>query len=190
MKCRFVFAVLLFTSLAGCAGISAVDAGKPVSLGDGTFVEVQQRWTRMRDSEGTLWTIDGLNLNELHFFLDVRADRPITPIPGRANRDLPTYKKDMLPDDVMVLTANTLPLKRPWTQVRTSNLRPAAFGSAKGFRFDVDFVADGLEMKGAALARQHGEHLDLLLFIGPSEFYFGRDMPAVEKIFESIRTEG
>src|ERR1044071_9937415 len=48
-------------------------------------------------------------------------------------------------------------------QVQTKALRPAAFGTAKGFRFDMSFTSpDGLQMQGMALACQRNGRLDLI----------------------------
>jgi hypothetical protein len=186
MKTRLIAAVLLCLSLSACGGISLVDGGKPVSVGDGVQVDPQIRWTKLPVDSGTLWTVDGMGLNELRFLFDVRPDRPLMRVPRFSASDLPQYKKDMLPDDVMELTISTL-TKGGYQQVRGTNLRPGTFGTAKGFRFDLDFVADGLIMKGTAMARQHAGHLDLILFVAPTEYYFGRDTALVEKLFASVQ---
>jgi hypothetical protein len=186
MNMRILAVAALCLPLAACGGASLVDAGKPVSIGDGIQVDPQMRWTKLSAQSGILWTVDGMGLNELRFFLEVKPDRPLMRVPGATAKELPQYKKDMLPDDILDLTVSTLS-KGGYEQVRGSNLRPVSFGSGKGFRFDLDFVSDSLTMKGVAIARQHADHLDLILFVAPTEYYFGRDTATVEKIFASLQ---
>jgi len=81
--------------------------------------------------------------------------------------------------------------KLGYHQVKTAHLRPAAFGAAKGFRFDMSYTTTtGLEMKAMALACQRNGKLDLIIFTAPDEYYFGRYAPVVEKIFDSVQVAG
>jgi hypothetical protein len=73
-------------------------------------------------------------------------------------------------------------------QLRTMALRPVPFGTTTGFRFDLAFTTkDGLQMKGTVLFAQRRNKLDVLLFVAPSEYYFDRYAPTVEKVFASVR---
>jgi hypothetical protein len=76
-------------------------------------------------------------------------------------------------------------------QIRTTALHPASFGQAMGFRGDLSFVArDGQQMRGTALFAQRQGKLDLIVYVAPDEYYFEHGLPAVEKVFASIRTAG
>jgi hypothetical protein len=97
------------------------------------------------------------------------------------------YNTTMLPDDVMEMIAGTLG-KAGNQQLRTSALRPVPFGAVTGFRFDLAFTTqDGLQMKGLALFAQRRKKLDVILFVAPSEYYYEKYAPTVEKIFASVR---
>ncbi len=63
---------------------------------------------------------------------------------------------------------------------------PAAFGPLSGFRFDLQFTTDALEMRGIALAARHNDRLDVMLFSAPDEYYFGKYSPVVEQLFSSV----
>jgi hypothetical protein len=175
-------------------------------VGDGITVDPEIEWTSaagpravipglglekllfltQRDTTG-VWTIDGLGLDELVFLTGVTAGDPLFRNPGAAPKDMVRYNTTMLPDDVMDMIAGTLG-KAGYQQLRTSNLRPVPFGAVTGFRFDLAYTTqDGLQMKGMVLFAQRGKKLDVILFLAPSEYYYDRYAPTVERIFSSVR---
>jgi hypothetical protein len=184
------FACLLLT---GCATFQAVEANKPFKVSNDITVDPQVDWARpselaaINTGGGTLWTIDGLGLDEVRFLTDIAQGRPILRLSGVATKDLGHYEPTMLPDDVMDLLATTLG-KAGNQQVRATNLRPAPFGSAPGFRFDLTYsTKDGLQMKGTALMAQRNKKLDLIVFVAPSEYYYDHYAPVVDRIFASVK---
>jgi hypothetical protein len=184
-----VFATALFLFLSGCMGFKAVDAAMTADVGDGVSVTPQIAWSKVNYGTGsaTVWTIDGLGLNEMRFLTGIKPGEPLMTIAGVAKKDSGAFQSTMLPDEVMELTASTLG-KLNYRQIRTAALRPAAFGAAMGFRFDVNFLNDdGLQFKGVALFAERQGKLDLFLFIAPAEFYFDHYAPTVEKVFASVQ---
>ena len=177
--------------LAGCRSFQAEGSNQTTYVGDDITVDLQMAWTRAvglgdRDTV-SVWTIDGLGLDELVFFSGVAAGAPLLRIPGVAQKDMVLYNATMLPDDVMDMIASTLG-KNGDQQVRTSALRPVPFGTVTGFRFDLAFTTeDGLQMKGMAFFAQRRKKLDVILFVAPSEYYYDQYTPTVEKIFSSVQ---
>jgi hypothetical protein len=184
---RCLVACLCLT-LAACAGFQSIDPGKPVDVGDEVSVDSQVQWAKFTGTNsGTLWTIDGFGLDELRFFNGIKSGDPLMQIPGVNRKDMVTYNMTMLPNDVMDLVTSTLG-KAGYQQVRSTGLRPAPFGTAAGFRFDLSFATkEGLQMKGAALIAQRRGKLDVVLYLAPAEFYYERYAPTVDRIFSSIR---
>jgi hypothetical protein len=174
-------------ALCGCASYRPVDADKAVPVGDGVFIQPQIQWANAvaPNIDGTVWTVDGLGLNELRFMTGVLPGRPLLEIGGVKNADLVHYQADMLPDDISELTVSTLQ-KMGYSQAHTANLKPAPFGPAQGFSFDFAASRNGLEMKGLALGAQRGGKLDLIVYLAPAEYYFDRYRVTVEKIFSSV----
>ena len=192
MKFRQIVTLFLCIAAAACQSFKPVEAMKAVDVGDGITVEPQVAWANAvgilnGGMSGTVWTIDGFGLNELRFLTGVTAGNPLLRINGVERKEMVAYSTTMLPDDIMEMTAGTLG-KAGDQQVRTSGLRPVPFGAATGFRFDLTFTAkDGLQMKGMALFAQRQNKLDLILFVAPSEYYYDRYVPTVEKVFSSVR---
>lgn len=208
MKIRILLLTVFCGMLAACQSVQQMGRNQTAYVGDGitvdpqivwtnaaglgehdTVVDFQMIWARAVDLGDTVsaWTIDGLGLDELLFFTGVAEGAPLLRLPGVAQKDMALYNATMLPDDVMDMIASTLG-KNGVQQLRTSALQPVPFGTVTGFRFDLAFTTeDGLQMKGMALFAQRRKKLDAILFLAPSEYYFGQYAPTVEKIFSSVR---
>ncbi len=185
----FLAALLL---LYGCATPAYTDIhpSEAVAVGDGVTVTPQIEWGKatITGFSGTLWTVDGAGLDALLFFIGVPGHPLIETKDTKAESHV--YEANMLPEDVAELTAANFG-KLGYEQVKTSRLRPAPFGTAKGFRFEMAYTtAAGLEMKAMALACQRNGRLDLIVFTAPKEYYFAHYAPKVEQIFGSVQVAG
>jgi len=187
-----IFAIgALFFVLAGCATYETVKTGARAQVGADVSVDPQISWAKVliANTSGTLWTIDGVGLNELYFFTDIKQGKPLITVTGEKSKETRLYAANMLPNDVMDMLVSTVG-KLGYVNVRATALAPAKFGAVKGFRFNLDFATrSGLEMRGMAIAAQRGNRLDLILFSAPAEYYFGRYAPTVEKIFSSVQAK-
>jgi hypothetical protein len=188
---KFARLLVIGTALlaAGCAAYTAIDASKPVTVGNKVTVTPQIAWAQAASPgvSGTVWTADGVALDALMFFTGIAPGQPLIKVSGVDKKEVRAYQAGMVPDDVMELLASNIG-KLGYRQIATSNLRPAPFGKSEGFRFDLTgTTGDGLEMKGVAIFTQRGGKLDLILFIAPNEYYFGRYSETVERIFASIQ---
>ncbi len=187
-RLKLAGACLALTMLSGCAGADLVEAGKPADLGDGVSVIPTTAWARIHaPGMDPLLTIDGIGLNELHYYTGIAAGKPIFSVAGVSDKEAGLYSPDMLPNDVMDLLVGNL-TKSGNQDVRASNLAPAKFGTSNGFKFDLAYVtANGLDMRGEVLALQHDKKLDLLLYVAPEEYYFAYREPAVQQLFTTVQ---
>jgi hypothetical protein len=72
--------------------------------------------------------------------------------------------------------------------VSATNLRPARYGDIDGLRFDAEATGDnGLIYHGTFGAAERKGRLTLFFWMAPVEYYHGRDIAAVEHMFQSIR---
>ena len=194
MRIAYFATAVALLALAGCAtpGYKDVTADKSVEVGNGVLVNPQIEWGQasVPGFRGALWTVDGAGLDALMFFPGVPPGSALITPAHSEKVDEHTYAMTMLPDDVMELTAANLE-NLGYQQVHATALRPAPFGNSKGFRFDLSFTnADGLQMKGMALACQRNGRLDLIVFTAPQEYYFAHYAPTVEQIFGSLQVAG
>jgi hypothetical protein len=99
------------------------------------------------------------------------------------------FRADMTARDVMEAVAADLS-RRGVSRVATTDLRPVPFGADTGFRFAYSYVDErGLRMRGLAIAALREGKLDLLMFHAPEQYVFDHARVAVERTFESIRTQ-
>ncbi len=188
LRCLVIGAALLM--VAGCANFKLIPADKPVDVGDGVSVTTDIAWAEAPwpNVSGTVWTNDGVELDAMMFFTGIQEGKPLIKPDAVSTRELRVYQTTMIPDDVMELLSSNFG-HIGYQQIKTANLRPAPFGSVQGFRFDLDFLTkDGLQMKGTALAAQRNKTLDLIMFMAPDEYYYGRYSANAEKIFASVKT--
>lgn len=175
--------LLSLLCLAACTSIGDITPGHSIAVGDGVSLTADSEWSELTYSNTRLWTIDGVGLNELHFYTGIQSGKPL--FAGAGARDLPLYAADMPPSDIQDLVVVTLG-KSGYANVRATGLRPCRFGEG-GFCFDLAFAtASGLEMKGRAIAGHNKTRLELILFYAPAEYYYGASAPALDRLFATL----
>ncbi len=175
--------------LTACVAYQAVDPNEAVTISNRFSVTPQIAWAKQTavGSKDTIWTVDGVELNVLRFLPAIQEGDALIRQSGRRSEDIVPYKDDMLPNDVADLMVTDL-TKLGYQAVSYSNLAPASFGADTGFRFDlVMSTPGGLNMQGKVLAAQRDGGLDAIMYLAPSEYYFGKYAQTVEQIFRSVK---
>jgi hypothetical protein len=177
--------------LAACAGVTLAPPG-PYKAGEGLTVTLGREWS---DATGAqlqanrrvrLLTVDGPLLNRLYIGSGLRPNdwmvRPesrITPTP--------LYRSDMSPTELVEFVADSV-TALGYQRVETSGLRPAKLGEADALRFDLKGQTEaGLDISGTAVAAERNGRLYMILYLAPSEHYFGAGQAEVESIIASAR---
>jgi hypothetical protein len=193
-------AAVVALTLAACGGGPLVKAQTPVKIGNLQLVSPVD-WNQFAFGRERMWTRDGAFLNSLLIYTNIRDREELTLGPrryGKFRYEGQLYRADMSEVEVMELFVDKLK-SQGGVDVQSSALRPAPFGSRKGFRFELQwqtdtgdavFGAGGLNYRGMVLAETQGKTLSYLYFGAPAEFYFGRDKAHVEEIFKRIASTG
>jgi len=188
-RLKWLALAALFVLLAACAnGAQLVKAAHGVRVFDVAF-DTHLDWSREVYSRMELWTIDGLPLNEFVVISKVKpGEHVFLAAKERKGRpDGPWFREGMRPDEIRDVLLDAL-RQDGWTQVSASNLRPARFGDVDGLRFDVQLThVNGLVYRGTYAAAVHEGKLTHWFWMAPAEHYYGRDIAAVDKMFESAR---
>ncbi len=186
---KHLLLAVLFTLLVGCAsGGKLVTAAEGVRVFDLQF-DTSLDWARTRDARIELWTIDGMPLNEFVVISKVRPNEHVflAARERKSRPDGPWYRTGMRPDEIRDLLLDAM-RGDGWSHVSASNLRPARFGSVDGIRFDLELThGNGLQYRGTYAAAEHEGKLSHWFWIAPAEHYYGRDVAAVNRMFESAR---
>lgn len=180
---------LLAAALAACASITKAPAG-PIALGDGRSGVLDRDWsdvsaiTPWRPPSVQVLTVDGPLLNRLYI---ARGLKPGEGLQRQAAKEkpVPTYRTGMSPNEQVEFITDTLAVLG-YQRVETADLRPARLMGADAIRIDLAAKTEsGLEISGAAEVAEIGGRLYVLLFLAPSEHYYGAYLPNVEAIFRS-----
>jgi hypothetical protein len=187
LRAALLAAMVLLASCAGQGG-RLVPAGSGVKVFDLEF-DTTLDWARIRRPRMELWTIDGLPLNEFVVVSRVRPNEHV--FLGARERlrrpDGPWFRQGMRADEIRDVILDGL-RQEGWTNVSASNLRPAHFGSVAGLRFDAQLThANGLHYQATFGAAEHNGRLTHFFWAAPTEHYYGRDIAAVNRMFDSAR---
>jgi len=188
-RLKWLALAALFVLLAACAnGAQLVKAAHGVRVFDVAF-DTDLDWSREVYSRMELWTIDGLPLNEFVLVSKVRPDEHVFlgAHDKKKHPDGPWFREGMRPDEIRDVLLDGL-RQDGWQNVSASHLRPARFGDVEGLRFDLELThGNGLVYRGLACAAVHEGRLTHWFWIAPAEHYYGRDVAAVNAMFESAR---
>ena len=171
--------------------LTACAAAKPYSLVEArthpidTFYNVEPgvAWTAASSGNVEIWTIDGYDLENLRFFKGIPDGAPM--LAGGANEEQrPRFRVAMTPSETAEFVATSL----YGSGVTPLNVRPASFGGAPGFRFDVAYVTrDGVERKALAIGAVMNGRLHAIVYDGTSLHHFGKYRAEAERVIESVR---
>ena len=194
MRVPAVLLVILL-SASGCASYALIEPTR-TRIGESYSVDPQIKWTSLREGGRTeLWTVDGPALESLQFMKDVGDGQSLL---GRAifvderqvpEEKQPRFRATMTPSDIVELVVDTWSLFGA-SKIRTTGLRPAKFGNADGFRFELAFVwADGVEGEATAVGVVIKQRLQLIVYSGTRLYYFGKYRLIVDRLVESIHID-
>ncbi len=176
--------------LAGCATVTLAPAGAYKAERAFT-VTLARPWSDMtgmlmpRPPGVRLLTMDGPALNQLY----LASIAPGASLFRHADRDTPavTYRADMGDTELVEFVIDSLAVT--YQDPQAAALRPQALAGAPGIRFDIGARTQaGLNMSGTGLVARAGDKLNLIVFLAPSEHYFGAFQPEVESIIASATT--
>jgi len=181
-------ALLLLLTLAGCASNRLVKANAGIEVFD-MQLDTGLDWARIKRPRQELWTIDGMPLNRFVVISGIRPNEHVFLLRReRAHRpDGPWYRPGMRADEIRDVVLDAL-REGGWSNVQSSNFRPANFGGVAGLRFDATMTErNGLIYKGTFGAAEHGGRLTQFFWMAPGEYYYDRDVVAVNRMMDSIR---
>lgn len=175
---------------AGCASVTLAPAG-PYKAGASYSVTLGRAWSDITAASPNLQdgvrvlSIDGPLLNRLFLAVDIAPGQGVIKPPRRETR-APVYRADMTSREISEMLLETLSGMN-YQKVEEVELNPGKFLDGAGVR--VTFKAqtkEGLEMSALAVAAPRNGKLQAILFVAPSEYYFQRDLPEVERIISSV----
>lgn len=192
-RARAFIAMALAVLLAGCAAVSKVNTGEVV-LKNRLVVNVDGAWNQfergMADNTPT-WTVEGITVDAVQFYVALRDGEPIAPTPTGAKAAAPlAFKASMQPAEVATL------FQALWTRDGSSfkleKIAPAAFAGGNGFRFEYELVrkVDEVRLRGVAWGVVRNKELFLINYMAPRLSFFDRHLKRVEALAASAKVRG
>jgi hypothetical protein len=152
------------------------------TMGDAYTVQPRMAWSVYRSGKLETWTIDGFALETLRFFKGVDEGEPL--IRGGANEALRArFHGAMTMAEVSEFVAESLFGSR----FPPRNVRPAPFGGADGFRFEVSYGgAAGVKREAIVAGAVLDKRLHVIAYEGTALYHFGKYRDEVEHILGSV----
>ena len=184
---RFLFLIPILMFVASCTHIKMIEP-KPQEIGKAYQVNPTKQWNGLNKTSfqtvAEQWTKDGPLLNGISFWHNISNDDALFEERGV---EYPKFREDMRATEVMEFFVSSA-AKTGAVDFETSNLRPAKFGDADGFRFEYTYVTDdGLKMRGMVLAAVIEKKLQMMSFWATEAHYYEQNVEEVEKIFGSVQ---
>lgn len=184
---------LIITFLSACAtGPQLAETGM-YDTGDYN-IPLERNWTAydittQKGVKGKALTVDGPTLNAVFLYKGLKDGDALIRQSGYANRQpVPTYTSDMFELELVEFMIDTLERAQGMVNMETQNVEPTTFEGYDAVEFDFTGTnPDGLNVSGSALMGSTDEGLNIVLYMAPSVYYYGKLRNDVNVIFDSLR---
>jgi hypothetical protein len=197
MKKQHLIAVALALAVIpvapALAGWKLVEQGAATPVAKSTLTvtagEQWNRWSVRPIKKGEIWTLDGIQINELYFVSGLVGGEPLYREANKKEAPLPKFSAQMQLTDIPELfeSSNRLALNTSMFQI--TGTEPTTFGSGKGVKFTYKYAVNGspVERKGVAAAIIAGGKLYLISFTAIGRHFYERDRAKAEAIMASAK---
>lgn len=184
--------LLLVLAVAGCASVSKVETGETV-IRERLAVQVETPWNRFERGQAdnvTTWTVEGITVDALRFYVGVQDGQPIAPTPSGSKTAPLTFTKSMQPAEVVALYQSML--TRDGSSFTLDRIEATEFVGSKGFRFDYSLVrkVDDVRLRGVVWAAIRNGELFAIQYSAPRLAFYPKHIAKVEAIARSARVKG
>lgn len=181
-------ALLGLMLLGGCASVVKVGPGDVV-VGERLAVPLEAAWNQFPGASpgpAAQWTVDGLPIDLLAFYVGIKDGAPIVAQAGTSQRPL-VFRASMQPHEVVALfeSLNT----RDGSSFTLDRLEPVDFLGQRGWRAQYTVVRkfDDVRLSGSAWGAVRDGQLFAITFAAPALGFYPRLLPRVEKIAATAR---
>lgn len=175
---------------AGCAQVIKIAPGE-ATIADKIGVPVDSGWNQFQGQFGgsnaaALWTVDGLAIDQLNFFVGLKDGDLIAANAGKEQRPL-AFKAAMQPHEIVALFEAFY--TRDGSQFKLDKLEPTEFLGQRGWRaqYTVLRKIDEVKLSGSAWATVRGGELFAMTYVAPSLGFYPRQVAKVEKAAAAAR---
>ncbi len=190
---RILGTLMMVALMAGCAQVSKVANGEIV-LREKMVLTIDQPWNQFERSPSgdnhPTWTIDGVTVDTLKFYVGLIDGDLIAPTPSepKGQRAL-AFKSAMNQQEVLSLFEGLY--SRAGSTFTLDRAAPHTFVGKSGFKAEWNGVrkTDNVRLKGVIWASVHNGRLYAISYTAPALAFFGKNQGAVERIVASARVK-
>lgn len=185
---------LLFVATAtpAAAKWSLVTGGSNAKAAGTISVTPGEEWNRNSKKpikKGEVWTLDGVNLNELYFVSALAPGETLFKDIDKKNRPLPKLSASAVLTDIPEFFESSARISLNTSLFEITNIGPTKLGGNDAVKFTYNYSVTGesLTRKGVAVGTLVRGQLYLINFAAPSIHFYDRDAPKAEAIMASAR---
>lgn len=185
----------LTLTLGGCAtGYTAVESGSRMLDGalsvpvDGPWVNVDFVGLSGKNGErDALWTLDGVDLNTVSFFVKTADGEPLLTSPDETVV-FPAFRSDMTELELQELLVDTIAQAHGGVRPEVLAFVPRDFADSPGFELELAFTDQNDLQRRAFIAGAMKEgSLTAIAYEAPRIHYYGKDLGRVRALVDGAR---
>lgn len=173
------------------AGWKLVEQGKATTVAKSSMsVTPGEAWNRgsvrpIKTSE--IWTLDGVNLNEVYFVGGLAAGGTLYRDVKKKDQPLPKFKAGMELTEIPEFVESSTRLALNTSVFEMTSVEPTTFGGQPAVRFMYQYAVEGspLKRRGLGVGTVVSGKLHLVTYTAPALYFFERDLPKVEAMIAS-----
>ena len=183
--------VVVALLLVSCGGYTLVNGGQEIKIGDVMASTPSKDWSKIKDGNVDVWTLDGPVLQQIIFVKGVKDGEYLIPIRKNGSAalddDVPRFEKGMTSIEVVELFESTIKRMRA-QKIEIKNVRPYKTNYTEGFRVEFSLLTEnGLAKTGSSYAVLKDERLFMVIYMGANIHYYDKGKDDFEEIIRSLR---
>ena len=146
------------------------------------------RWTRRPVKQSEVWTLDGVNLNELYFVSKLPAGKTLYKEVDKKERPLPKLSSSLELTDIPEFYESSSRIVLNTSVFEMTSIEPAKMGEYDAVKFTFEYSVEGSSLlrKGLAVGTMIKGQLHLISYVAPAVYFFDRDIAEVEAIMAGV----
>lgn len=190
----FALAVALVAMPAdpATAGWKLISNGETVKVAKGTMRVTPgkdwNRWSRRPIKKSEVWTLDGINLNEVYFVSGLVAGETLFRDRNKKEQPLPQMSDSLELTEIPEFVESSTRLSLGTSVFEMNSIEPSSLGGHQAVRFSYSYALSGsaLQRRGLGVGTVVDGELYLVTYTAPEIYFFERDLPEFEAILTNL----
>ena len=185
-------ALIALPSAPASAGWRLISSGETVEVAKGSMQVTPgqdwNRWTRRPIKKSEVWTLDGINLNEIYFVSGLVAGETLYKDRRKKEQPLPKMSDTLELTEIPEFVESSMRLSLNTSVFDMTAIEPTSLGGHNAVRFRYQYALAGspLQRQGLGVGTVVDGKLYLVTYTAPEIYFFDRDLPEFEAMIASL----